>query len=343
MPAATCSNKAICSVCGSEYGELDAENHDWDDGVVTTLPTCTKYGVLTHTCRYDASHTYTEPIKMKEHIERDDVKENVLNATCTSDGSYDLVTYCLECDGELARVKVIVRALGHEFGEWTVTTAPTESSEGIETRVCSRCGEKEMRSIPKLDHSHKMTHCEAVTPTETEEGRKEYYVCSVCGKWYEDAEGAKEIKDHGSVVIPALGKPDPIIYGFAVAPVTEWKKGSGKDIVLISTADFSKFVGVKVDGALLDNSNFTASGDDTKVTVKAEYLQTLTVGKHTIVVVSDDGEASATLNVTEESVLPPDTPDEPTKPSPAVWMIAAVAIVAIAAIVVVIVIKKKKK
>ena len=36
--------------------------------------------------------------------------------------------------------------------------------------------------------------------THTENGNKEYYVCS-CGNWYEDAEGTKLIKNHASVLL----------------------------------------------------------------------------------------------------------------------------------------------
>ncbi|MBR2778882.1 MAG: carbohydrate-binding domain-containing protein [Firmicutes bacterium] len=41
---------------------IAAVGHDWDEGTVTTAPTCTKDGVRTYTCRNDSSHTYTEVI-----------------------------------------------------------------------------------------------------------------------------------------------------------------------------------------------------------------------------------------------------------------------------------------
>jgi uncharacterized repeat protein (TIGR02543 family) len=42
----------------------------------------------------------------------------------------------------------------HQWGDWIVTTAPTETAEGIETKTCSTCGEKETRPIDKLTHTH---------------------------------------------------------------------------------------------------------------------------------------------------------------------------------------------
>ena len=46
---------------------LAALGHSWDDGVVTTEPTCTEAGVLTYTCENDSSHTYTETIAATGH------------------------------------------------------------------------------------------------------------------------------------------------------------------------------------------------------------------------------------------------------------------------------------
>ena len=380
----TCTHLSVCEFCGVAFGEINPDNHLWDDGVVTVEPTCTEDGVLTFTCKHDNSHTRTEVIPAKGHVSGEPVRENVAEPTCTTEGSYDSVIYCTVCGAELSRFEVRSAALGHDYGEWAVTTpatctkdgvetrvcknnekhtetraiaakghdfgewvvitAPTEFEEGVEVRVCSICGEEETRSIEKLDHTHKMIHYEYVAPTETEEGNKEYYVCSVCGKWYEDAEGKTEIKDHGSVVISPLGKSDPIVYGFKVEPETVWTKGSGKDFVLTSVADFSKFIGAKVDGQFLDKSYFTAEEGSTKVSFKSEYLDTLPAGEHTLSVVSEDGEASATVNIVADPVTP-DGPDEPTKTnSPVILIIIAlvVAAVAAAAVVVVIVVKKKK-
>ncbi len=39
----------------------------------------------------------------------------------------------------------------HKWGDWKVTTAATETKEGVETRECTLCGEKETRAIPKLE------------------------------------------------------------------------------------------------------------------------------------------------------------------------------------------------
>lgn len=66
-------------------------------------------------------------------------------ATCTEEG-YTLHTCsCGDSykDGQTA-------ALGHNYGEWTVTKEATTTAEGSKTRTCSRCGVKETQSIPKI-------------------------------------------------------------------------------------------------------------------------------------------------------------------------------------------------
>ena len=61
-----------------------------------------------------------------EHTPASAVEENLVNATCTADGSYDEVVYCSECSEELSRETKTIPALGHMY-----------DGEGI----CERCGE----------------------------------------------------------------------------------------------------------------------------------------------------------------------------------------------------------
>ena len=55
---------------------------------------------------------------------------------------------------EISKTDVVIPALGHDFGDWTVTTAPTCELEGAETRACSRCDATESRPVPALGHSY---------------------------------------------------------------------------------------------------------------------------------------------------------------------------------------------
>lgn len=69
-----------------------------------------------------------------------------------------------------------IAALGHSFGDWTVTTEPTCTEDGEETRVCA-CGETETQKIAALGHSYEMS---TIEPTCTEDGAV-INTCSACG------------------------------------------------------------------------------------------------------------------------------------------------------------------
>lgn len=79
-------------------------------------------------------------------------------------------------------------------------------------------------------------------------------------------------------------------------------------------SDFSKFTGVKVDNTLIDEKNYTAVSGSTIVSLKADYLNTLSVGAHTIAIVYTDGECSTNFEVKKTS-SEQTNPSEPTKPA----------------------------
>lgn len=78
-----------------------------------------------------------------EGCKHEHVKENIVPATCTEDGSKTVV--CEDC-GETLSTEVIP-ATGHSFGDWTVTKEATCFEDGEETRTCSVCEYVETRPI----------------------------------------------------------------------------------------------------------------------------------------------------------------------------------------------------
>ncbi|MCI7368830.1 MAG: hypothetical protein MSM72_00540, partial [Firmicutes bacterium] len=48
---------------------------------------------------------------------------------------------------------------GHDFGEWTVTTKPTCTEKGTETKSCSRCDATETREVAALGHDYEHGKC----------------------------------------------------------------------------------------------------------------------------------------------------------------------------------------
>lgn len=141
------------------------------------------YNALTKQSLGAAQHTHTagEP-----------KQENVVPATCTTDGSYDEVVRCTE-DNEIIStehhvipatghkfVDTVVAptctaqgytlhkcsvcgeetkdtytdALGHEYGEWVIDKPATEDTEGSKHRDCIRGDDTQTAVIPQLTHVH---------------------------------------------------------------------------------------------------------------------------------------------------------------------------------------------
>ncbi len=70
----------------------------------------------------------------------------------------------------------------HVWGEWAVTTEPTYKTEGVETRACTLCGERETRTVPVLVCTHSWGEWNVTVPaTEEAEGTEER-ACTVCGE-----------------------------------------------------------------------------------------------------------------------------------------------------------------
>lgn len=61
---------------------------------------------------------------------------NVVNATCTTDGSYDEAIYCTGCHEILSNEKKTIPALGHSF-----TGDYVNNGDGTHSRQCIRCDE----------------------------------------------------------------------------------------------------------------------------------------------------------------------------------------------------------
>ena len=60
----------VCERCGahSAIGNDKPLGHDWDEGVITTMPQGFTPGVKTYTCKRDPSHTYTEEVDPIEWV-----------------------------------------------------------------------------------------------------------------------------------------------------------------------------------------------------------------------------------------------------------------------------------
>ena len=91
-----------------------------------------------------------------------------------------------------------------------------------------------------------------------------------------------------------------------------WTQNTDRTLTFRTNGDFSKFSGIKVDGSTVAADQYTTVSDTNSITLKADYLGTLSVGKHTLAVIYTDGRCSTKFEIKE---APTDgnnpTPEQP--------------------------------
>ena len=121
-PSATCLTPGLCKICGAQT--QNSLGHDWDNGAVTTQPTCTEEGVRTYVCRRDASHTYTEPVSALGHA----YVATPTAPTCVQDGISTMV--CSRCGD----TQVVYVDGDNTWSEWTTDSPETVGLSGDKVR-----------------------------------------------------------------------------------------------------------------------------------------------------------------------------------------------------------------
>ena len=181
------------------------------DGDTVSLPVMDGEDQTTaeFTVSYDTSdgYHYVVSLTLKRIHTLDHVAKK--DPTCTEEGNIEY-WHCTECDGyfadaegkqEIAKEDTILKATGHTWGAWEVTTAPTEEHDGEETRTCEICHAEQTRVVP---FEYDLRKVDEKPATCTEEGNIEYWVYDKSGKLFMDDSGQIEVQE-GDVIIPALG------------------------------------------------------------------------------------------------------------------------------------------
>ena len=145
-PEATCTQDQVCTVCGEVL--VEKKGHTAGEAVQENVKpaTCTEAGsyeevILCTVCGEELSRTPVT-VEATGHM-----PETVAGRqpTCTDTGLTDGVK-CSAC-GTLLEEQTSLPALGHTFGEWTVSSEAGVLKEGEEVRTCQRCGVTETRAI----------------------------------------------------------------------------------------------------------------------------------------------------------------------------------------------------
>ena len=122
----------------------NCENH-WDDGKITTPPTCTKTGVKQYTCTI-CSETKTEEIAALGHDYSSDWTIDTA-AACETVGSKS--HHCTRCDSK-KDVTEIPASGKHTWNNGVITKPATIAEEGVKTYTCTVCGVTRTETIAKL-------------------------------------------------------------------------------------------------------------------------------------------------------------------------------------------------
>ena len=195
---ATCSHTgetvytASITVGGKTYTDTKTvetpktETHSWNEGEITTQPTCTKNGVKTYTCTEcratktelvpATGHTYGEPTfkwsndktsctasvscKAGDDTQTANCKVSskvTTEATCAKEGvrTYTATVTLNGKDYTDTKTEKIAKTENHSWDEGKITTQPTDTREGVKTYTCTVCGKTKTEAIPKLNAEYK--------------------------------------------------------------------------------------------------------------------------------------------------------------------------------------------
>ena len=323
---ATCTQRATCTVCGAEYGDAlghdfttswthddnehwkqcsrcdkkdDVSPHTWDNGTITTAPTCTKAGEKTYSCtKCDA--TKIEPIPATGHRWK-------------SEWTSDATHHWHECANESCDVTDNAGKNGYAEHSGGKATCKDKA-------ICEICGDS-YGSLDPNNHTD-LKHIDAKAATAAEEGNIAYWYCDGCKKYFSDAAAKTEIAKADTVT----AKRSPQITAGDGAAVTQGEK---KELTFTSDASFADFLRVELDGTALDEKNYTKREGSTIITLNRDFVATLSVGEHTLAIVSQHGTATAKFTVkakpTETATPQPTVTPQPTaQPTPTVQPVSPI-------------------
>ena len=167
---ATCSAKAVCEVCGGEYGEKDSNNHDLVQHAAKA-PTCTEIGWDAYDRCIRCGYTTRKELPAQHDLEQHAAKA----PTCTEKG-WNAYETCSRCD---YTTYTELTALKHDL-EQHAAKAPTCTEKGWNAyETCSRCDYTTYTELTALNHD--LVQHEAQAATCTEKGWDAYKTCSRLG------------------------------------------------------------------------------------------------------------------------------------------------------------------
>ncbi len=182
--------KTVCK-CGETVGDIQiipATGHVTLREVVVVNETCTGAGLKNIVCSCGEVIEKNIEIPATGHTETKEVI--VIEATCTEDGfkrivckecsvvlsseilpptghNYSVTSKAPTCTGKGYEIKICKNCgdkinntfdpLGHSYGDWTIITEPTETTQGSRTHSCTACNKSETGTIPVIKYTLRNT------------------------------------------------------------------------------------------------------------------------------------------------------------------------------------------
>lgn len=160
---------------------------------------------------------------------------------------------------------------GHTSGDWIIDEVATTAKEGRKHKECSVCGTVTGNAvIPKLTSTDptpgKQDPENPGKPDPEKPAQKKYKVTK-------GADATYTIDEDGNLTLRADGK-------------------------------YKNFEGIEIDGKTVDSKNYTAWGTSTNVKFQKDFVNTLSIGEHTVKFKFTDGYATTGLTIAKK-----DNPD----------------------------------
>lgn len=293
---ATCTAKAVCSVCGEAYGELAAHVADSNyghnaDGHWTVCATCRtpmsnqeahtggtancQHKAVCDVCgqpygELDASN-HTGGIRWVQTAETHQAFYLCCGAAAGAEAnhSWNDGSVCTECGYGCA----------HTGGTATCTALA----------VCDICGHTYGDLLP---HDYRWVIDQEAT---TEATGLKHEECTACGDKRSEGTEIPKLPRHSS----SVSTPDiqPILTADEAKSATDYSGGI-YGLTFRASTGYGSFKGVKVNGKTIGAGNYIAEENGgTEIYLKAAYLQTLAPGKYTMTVMTESGEVTTEFTV----------------------------------------------
>lgn len=305
---ATCTEKAVCTHCGQSYGETNPVNHTGTEQWTQTT--------TTHEKKWNCCNTVSVP---NENHEWADGVCSECGYVCLHEDT-DKNHICDICGKTTSEHKDADNNHICDYCNKKISDHSGGTATCIAKAVCEIC-KASYGSLDPNNHAD-LKHIDAKAATAAEEGNIEYWYCEGCGKYFSDKDGTKEIAKADTVT----AKLPPKITAGDGAAVTQGEK---KELSFTSDASFADFVRVELDGTTLEEKNYTKREGSTIITLNRDFVATLSVGEHTLAIISQHGTATAKFTVkakpTETTTPQPTVTPQPTaQPQPTVQPVSPI-------------------